>query len=123
MFDGRTLRGEATADPLRDVDFAQATFANVEFRGYRLDRVRLPEGVRAIPHWPEVARHALELVARDRSTEGRMLAGEFRNWMNMIGQGDATGVFNRADYVTAGGEKLAQFAESVLWRTVEPERR
>ncbi|MCQ9163586.1 pentapeptide repeat-containing protein [Arthrobacter sp. STN4] len=116
MFDGRELSDKPTAGPLRDVDFSGAAFADTEFRGYRFERVQLPPGARPIPNYPVVARRALDLVADNASKEARMLTGELRNALKMLGTRDATGVFNRADYVVAGGEALADLAESVLRR-------
>ncbi|KHL01391.1 hypothetical protein [Sinomonas humi] len=78
LFDGRELPGEPTAGPLHAVDFSGAVFADVEFSGYRLDNVLLPEGTRAVQHWTRGGRRALELLAYDQNPKARMLAGELR---------------------------------------------
>jgi uncharacterized protein YjbI with pentapeptide repeats len=116
LFDGRDLPGKPSAGPLRNVDFSGASFADVEFRGCRFENVRLPEtsGVWVIPQYPKVARRALALVEDVPTIEGRMFAGELRNALKLPGADDSIGVFNRADYVVAGGEALAELAESVV---------
>jgi hypothetical protein len=88
----------------------------VEFRGCRFENVRLPEsaGVWVVREYPKVARRALALVEGVSTIEGRMFAGELRNALKMPGSVDSIGVFNRADYVVAGGEALAELAEKVL---------
>lgn len=114
LFDGRDLPRKPVAGPMRNVDFSGTSFADVEFRGYRFDGVRLPDlpGLRMIPRYPETARRALALVADMATVEGRMFAAELRNYLKMPGAEDSVGVFNRADYVVDGGESLADLAET-----------
>jgi len=67
-----------------------------------------------IPEYPKVARRAVTLVADDARLEGRMLASQLRNTLKMRGSDDSVGVFNRDDYVAAGGAAFADLAESIL---------
>jgi len=43
-----------------------------------------------------------------------MLASQLRNTLKMRGSDDSVGVFNRDDYVAAGGAAFADLAESIL---------
>ena len=114
MFEGRTLPRRAAPAPLVDVDFGEALFEDVEFRGCTFEGVRLPEGVRMVPGYPGVARRGLELLAGDESVDARMLRGQFENDLKLPGSEDSVGVYNRRDYVASGGEGFADFAEVVL---------
>jgi uncharacterized protein YjbI with pentapeptide repeats len=114
LFDGRKLPGRRQVGPMRAVDFSAAAFSDVEFRGYLFDGVRLPAGVHAVPHYPEVAKRALERLGAASDVEARMLIAELRNVLKAPGSEDWTGVFNRADYVIAGGERFAELAGDLL---------
>src|SRR5665213_2938438 len=52
LFDGREIAGKPNPGVFADVDFSEATFEDVEFRGCRFDGVKLPAGVYAIPTFP-----------------------------------------------------------------------
>lgn len=83
------------------------------------DDVKLPPGVHAIPSFPSVARRALELLEGDDSLEARMLRAELSRDLKLPGSDDSVGVFNRADYLDSGGERLAELAESLFMEAVE----
>jgi len=118
LFDGREIAGKPKPGVFADVDFSEATFQNVEFRGCRFDDVKLPSGVYAIATFPRVARHVLELLGeQDESVEARMLRAELNLSLKLPGSDDSVGVFNRADYVASGGHRLADLAETLFLET------
>jgi uncharacterized protein YjbI with pentapeptide repeats len=114
LFDGREIAGRPHPGTFDDVDFSKAAFKDVEFRGCRFGDVKLPVGVYAIPEFPRVARRVLELLEQDDSVEARMMRAELSLTLKLPGGDTSVGVFNRADYVAAGGERLADLAESLL---------
>lgn len=114
LFDGREIAGRPKPGIFLDVDFSEATFADLEFRGCRFDDVKLPSGVYSIPRFPSVARRVLESLVHDESVEARMLRAELNLALKLPGADSSVGVFNRADYVVSGGERLADLAESLL---------
>jgi uncharacterized protein YjbI with pentapeptide repeats len=121
VFDCRDLPGKPLCDELRDVDFSRASFEDVEFRGCRFQGVRLPQdpGLLVVPQYPRVAQRALELLAGDTSVEARMLIGEWQNELRLPGRPDSVGVFNRRDYLAAGGDTLAELAETTVHRALD----
>ena len=116
LFDCRDLLGKPAADVLVNLDFSQATFEDVEFRGCRFDGLKLPvaQGIYPIPNFPLVARRVLDLLVENSSVEARMLRSELTVALKMPGRDDSVGVFNRRDYIASGGEPLADLAESLL---------
>ncbi|MCW2749578.1 MAG: pentapeptide repeat-containing protein [Aeromicrobium sp.] len=114
LFDGREIAGRPQPGVFVDVDFSKAKFEDVEFRGCRFDDVKLPAGIYAIPRFPRVARRVLELLEHDESVEARMLRAELNLTLKLPGGDASVGVFNRADYIASGGERLADLAESLL---------
>lgn len=120
LFDGREIPGRPEAAVFVDVDFSEAAFRDVEFRGCRFDGVTLPPGVYAVPGFPPVARRVVELLAEDESVEARMLRAELSLALKMPGADTSVGVFNRADYLASGGERLADLAETLLMEAAQP---
>ena len=120
LFDCRELPGKPTADILVNIDFSQATFEDVEFRGCRFDGLKLPQshGIYPIPDFPRVARRVLDLLEENSSVEARMLRSELTVALKLPGAEDSVGVFNRRDYLASGGEPLADLAESLLMEAV-----
>jgi hypothetical protein len=116
LFDCRDLPGKPEADAMKNIDFNGAIFEDVEFRGCRFEAVSMPHmaGIHVIPSYPRVARRVLELLADNSSVEARMLVAELQVALKMPGREDSVGVFNRRDYLTAGGEPLADLAETLL---------
>lgn len=116
LFDCRDLPGKPTASVMVNVDFDEATFEDVEFRGCRFDGVKLPRipGIYAIPGFPRVARRVLDLLKENTSVEARMLRSELEVALKLPGRQDSVGVFNRRDYLASGGEPLADLAESLF---------
>ncbi|MFJ9003532.1 pentapeptide repeat-containing protein [Streptomyces canus] len=114
VFDGRPLPDRPAPRPLSRVDFSGAEFKDVEFWGCRAEEVRLPDGIHLVPGYRPAARRALEQLAGDQSREARMLAAELTEALRGPGDDVAAGLFNRQDYVAAGGEALAGLAERLL---------
>lgn len=115
LFDGREIPGRRPQpEVMTDVDFSKAVFQEVEFRGCHFDGVELPKGVYVIPRFPPVARRVLELLEHDESLEARMLRAEMNGQLKRPGADTSVTVFNRADYLTSGGEPLADLVESLL---------
>lgn len=114
LFDAREIPGRPPPGIFVDVDFSEATFADLEFRGCRFDNVKLPAGIYSIPGYPSVARRVLELMGSDESLEARMLRAGLNLALKLPGHDESVGVFNRADFVASGGERFADFAESLL---------
>ena len=116
IFDGRDLPDKPRPTPLRRVDFSGAVFEDVAFRGCSFDDVRMPDipGIRVIRRYPVIARRVLALAEATTSVEGRMLASELRNALKRPGADDSIAVLNRRDYLAAGGESFADFAEALF---------
>lgn len=102
---------------MRDVNFTNSVFDQVEFMGYDLSAVTLPQDpdITLIPRYKCVVEHALSNLDGDESPEARMLRGEFTNRLKMMkGPDGASNVFNRRDYLMSGGEPLAKLAEQTF---------
>ncbi|MFI7399867.1 pentapeptide repeat-containing protein [Streptomyces sp. NPDC049541] len=116
VFDGRALPDRPAPQPLRRADFSGAEFRDVEFWDCRVADVTLPgtPGLGFVPEYRATARRALEVLADDPSREARMLVGELTEALRGPGDDSAVGLFNRQDYVDAGGEALAELAQRLL---------
>lgn len=120
LFDCRELPGKPTTDVLVNVDFSQASFEDVEFRGCCFEGLKLPaaQGIYSIPDFPRVARRVLDLLKGNSSVEARMLRSELTVALRLPGRDESVGVFNRRDYLASGGEALADLAESLFMEAV-----
>ena len=117
VFDGRSLADRPAPPPMESVDFANAAFDKVEFMGFDLSGVILPQDpdVRLIRRYGCVLQRALIALSADESLPARMLRGEFTNRLKMMrGTGEEVNTFNRRDYLSSGGEELADLADRVL---------
>jgi uncharacterized protein YjbI with pentapeptide repeats len=118
FFDGRELSDRPAPPPMEDVDFSGATFAEVEFRGFDLGAVLLPDDpdIRPQPRARCVASRGLEMLTGDERLEARMLRGILKNRLRGPGTDDEVNVFNRRDYLAIGGPQLLALAEDVFTR-------
>ncbi len=117
VFDGRELTGLPAPPPPEDVDFADAIFDQVEFMGFDLSRVILPRDpdVRLIRRYRCVAERVLSAVQQDSSLPARVIRAEFAHRLRMMrGPGEESNVFNRRDYLAAGGDELADLADRLV---------
>jgi hypothetical protein len=102
---------------MEGVDFSGAFFDQVEFMGFDLSQVVLPQDpdMRLIRRYKCVLTHALADLGTGDSLPVRMLCGEFTNRLKMMkGTKEESNVFNRRDYLSAGGQELADLADRVL---------
>lgn len=108
--------GGGAPDRSESVDMRGAIFRNVGFRGFNVDGVALPDesGVRVVRDFPRVVRAALKIT---KGWQGEP-AGFLRYWLTDqlrgLDAGHPVSVVNRNDFVTWGGEGLADLAESVI---------
>ncbi len=118
VFDGRGVADRPASPPMQDVDFADALFDQVEFMGFDLLGAVLPRDpdVRLIRRYGCVLERALAALGADDSLPARMLRGEFTNRLKMMrgAAGEESNTFNRRDYLSSGGQELAELADHVL---------
>lgn len=117
IFDGRELTDVPAPPPPDDVDFADARFDQVEFMEFDLSRVILPRDpdVRLVHRYRCVAERVLAAVRSDESRPARLIRAEFAHRLRMMrGAGDETNIFNRRDYLAAGGDELAGLADRLV---------
>lgn len=113
-FDGRALDGRPGPTVIRRVDFSEADFVDVEFRGCEASEVLFPEAVHVIVDFPRKARRMLELMDGDTSLPARMLRAEYEMVLRSSVSEESFSIFNKADYVASGGEELAAYAVRML---------
>lgn len=115
FFDGRELSDRPAPPQMQDVDFSEAILSEVEFRGFDLGNIVLPDDpdVRLQPHARCVARRGLEMLRGDEHREARMLRGMLENRLRGPGSEEDARVFNRRDYLAIGGPQLLALAEEV----------
>jgi uncharacterized protein YjbI with pentapeptide repeats len=119
LFDGRGVSGRPPSPPMEAVDFTGATFGGVEFLGFDLAGVTLPDdpNLRLVHHYRCTAEHAIDLLG-DSAPE-RVLRADLESRLRLLRAGTAGGdaaVINRRDYLRFGGEPLATLAEEVFAR-------
>jgi uncharacterized protein YjbI with pentapeptide repeats len=125
LFDGRELSDRPAPPPMSKVDFSAAVFREVEFRGFDLEDVTLPDDpdVRLYRRARCVARKGIELLDGDNSKPGRMLRGVLNNRLRGPGDDQESEIFNARDYLSWGGPDLARLAEDILGRAENECRR
>jgi uncharacterized protein YjbI with pentapeptide repeats len=120
IFEGREL--PARPFPVEiEVDFSHAYFADVEFRGYSLEKCVLPrdDDVFLVPRYPCVGRRVVELADQDGSELGRRLSAVIPNSLRGPGptgglKASSADVFNRRDWRAWGGEAYCELAERLV---------
>lgn len=118
FFDGRDLPDRSAPPPMEEVDFTEAVFDQVEFRGFDIKAVKLPDDpdVYLIPHALCVARRGLAMLDGDERVIAKMLRAMLEGYLRGPGSEHEACVFNRRDYLQLGGEELAALAQDVLGR-------
>lgn len=121
VFDGRALDGRPPSPPMKEVDFSGARFDGVEFLGFNLDGVVLPDDpdLRLVRRFPCAVKRALVLLEGDETSAAGVLRADLEARLQMLRDGgheDDANVLNRRDYLVDGGEELAALAFDVLTR-------
>lgn len=118
VFDGRDLTDRPAPPPMEAVDFSDAYFNQVEFKGFDLEAVVLPKDadVRLVRHARCVAREGLEMISDDTSADARVLRALLERRLRGPGTEQDSEVFNRRDYLDFGGPGLVALAEDIFRR-------
>jgi uncharacterized protein YjbI with pentapeptide repeats len=111
-----SVPGENEPNHAEDVDMSGAVLRGVQFRGFDLTAVKLPDapGLRVIENYPCVLRHAVGALGSREDKPARMLLSRLRDRQRGAERGFPLGLFNRDDYVRIGGEELAALADRVI---------
>jgi hypothetical protein len=120
LFDGRGVpRVPAPAELA--CDFSQAMFENVEFRGFSLDDVVLPDDpdVMLVRNWPCVARWIADALGQDQAVACRQLRGVVNGALRMLDAATppvphAGAVLNRRDWREWGGPELEELGTRLV---------
>jgi uncharacterized protein YjbI with pentapeptide repeats len=118
VFDGRDLTDRPAPPSMDKVDFSGATFHQVEFMGFDLGSVALPNDpdIRLLRRARCAARRGVEILDGDDRMEARILRAMLENQLRGPGTDHEARVLNRRDYVELGGAHLWTLAEDVLAR-------
>jgi uncharacterized protein YjbI with pentapeptide repeats len=118
VFDGRDLTDRPAPPQMDKVDFSGATFRRVEFMGFDLEGVALPNDpdIRLLRRARCVARRGVEMLDGDDRMEARMLRAMLENQLRGPGTDHEAQVLNRRDYLELGGPQLLALTEDVLAR-------
>jgi len=123
FFDGRRLPDRAVAHEMDSVDFQNAHFVSVDFRGYSLQNTMLPRDPDVFPirHFPCVARRVIEVLTHEKSESARLVRGMLENALPWTeSRPDSVWVFNRRDWREWGGREAELLAERCM-KTAEAE--
>jgi uncharacterized protein YjbI with pentapeptide repeats len=116
IFEGRVFSAENEDDPnfAEDVDMSGAVLRLVEFRGFNLEAVRLPDdpGLRVIKNYPCVLKNAVAALQGQDDETARVLRAILTKPKRELGH--PLGLFNRDDFVLHGGEEMAVLADDVI---------
>jgi len=117
LFDGRALPDRAPPVEMDDVDFSDAHFVDVDFRGFSLGKVQLPRDPDVFPirRFPCVARRVMHALSAQESAPANMVRGMLANALPWLDdRPEAVWVFNRRDWIEWGGEETLRLAEAVM---------
>lgn len=116
LFDGRYLPDRPAPPPMSKVDFTTAVFWDVDFRGFDLEDIILPDdpGVRLVRRGRCVASRGIQMLHGDQRLSARMLRADLQNRLQGPGNEREAFVFNRRDYEKSGGRELVILAKDVL---------
>ena len=106
---------------MKEVDFSGARFNEVDFLGFNLDGVVLPDDpdLRLVRQFPCAVKRALFLLEDDQTPTAGVLRADLEARLQMLQDGgheDDANVINRRDYLLDGGEELAALAIDTLTR-------
>ena len=118
VFDGRELPDRPASPSMESVDFSDARFQQVEFMGFDLNGLILPNDpdLRVVRRARCVARRGIELLDGDDRVQARMLRAMLETRLRGAGTESEARVFNRRDYLELGGVDLLRLAEDVTTR-------
>jgi uncharacterized protein YjbI with pentapeptide repeats len=121
VFDGRAVAGRPPSPPMKEVDFSGARFDRVEFLGFNLDNVALPDDpdLRLVRRFPCAVQRALILLEGNGLPTADVLRADLEARLRMLRNGgheDDANILNRRDYMNDGGEELAALVFDVLTR-------
>jgi hypothetical protein len=126
LFNGNMRADDHEGEPnyCEDIDMSGATFRHVEFRGFDVDAVRLPDDpdLWVIHDYPTVVRNAVAALTGREDKLGHFLWMWLSDQLRGIDMGHPVGLLNRRDFVHFGGEELAALAESVIHQAGGPDR-
>ncbi len=117
LFDGRALPNHAPPVEMDDVDFGDAHFVDVDFRGFSLRKVHLPRDPDVFPvrRFPCVAQRVIEGLTAQDSEPARIVRGVLANALpGLDDRPEAVWVFNRRDWVEWGGAETLRLAEAAM---------
>jgi uncharacterized protein YjbI with pentapeptide repeats len=99
-----------------DIDMSGTTFRNVQFRGFDVDAVKLPDdpALQVVRDYARVARSVIQALEGRKDKDGHFLWMWFSDQLRGIDAGHPVGVLNRSDFAKWGGEGLAALAESAV---------
>lgn len=119
VFDGRDLSDQPAPPQMDAVDFSDAFFSDVEFAGFDLEAVTLPNDpdIHLVRRARCVARHGIEMLGDDNSIEADILRSLFERTLKGPGTEQDAQIFNRRDYLASGGSpELLALAEDIYQR-------
>jgi len=117
LFDGRRVPDRPVAAEMESVDFANAHFVNVDFRGYSLRNTELPRDPDVFPihRFPCVGRRVVAALSGASGPSERVVRGMIENSMPWTeDRPDSVWVFNRRDWREWGGDDAAILAERLM---------
>lgn len=92
-FDNRSTRGHTKRR--LGIDLSGAALIDVDFRGWKFDQVRLPDGVSWYPRQVDVLGRVLELAERSSEVAAPLVASVVRNSLRGVHGEDVDGLYNR----------------------------
>lgn len=105
-FNGNAVGDRPAPPELDQVDFRDATFHEVEFRGFTLQSILLPteSDLIVVPHARCVARHGIEQLTDRDEPEARMVKAVLGVWLRGPGTEEDATLFNPKDWTKSSAE-------------------
>lgn len=111
VFDGRVFDpAENEPNYYERIDMSGAIFQLVEFRGFNIDAVHLPNDpkLRILRNYPCILRKGIEILRDREDRPGRRVRAFLKNDARGIDKGFPLGLYNRADFEFLGGEEMGE---------------